>query len=44
MELDQIGEAAFHAGIPIHQLSPEAGSLEELFLNWTSGDVEEVEL
>jgi ABC-2 type transport system ATP-binding protein len=43
MDLDQIGEAAFHAGIPIHQLSSEAGSLEELFLNWTSGDVEEVE-
>jgi ABC-2 type transport system ATP-binding protein len=43
MDLDTIGETAFHAGIPIHELSPEAGSLEELFLNWTSGDVEEVE-
>jgi ABC-2 type transport system ATP-binding protein len=36
MPIDEIGERAFAAGIAIHELSPQAGSLEELFLQWTS--------
>ncbi|MGI9616305.1 MAG: ABC transporter ATP-binding protein [Acidimicrobiales bacterium] len=32
----EIGERAFSAGIPLHELSPHAGSLEELFLEWTN--------
>lgn len=32
----EIGERAFTAGIPLHELSPSAGSLEELFLTWTT--------
>ena len=46
MAIDEIGERAFTAGIALHELSPRAGSLEELFLNWTSqstNDDEEVE-
>ena len=38
LPIDEIGEQAFHAGMAIHELSPHAGSLEELFLNWTNGD------
>ena len=37
MPLDEIGERAFTAGIALHELSSRAGSLEELFLNWTHG-------
>jgi ABC-2 type transport system ATP-binding protein len=33
----EIGELAFGAGIAVHELSPYAGSLEELFLSWTGG-------
>jgi ABC-2 type transport system ATP-binding protein len=33
---DEIGDRAFAAGIALHELSPQAGSLEELFLAWTS--------
>lgn len=36
MTVDEIGERAFTAGVAVHELSPRAGSLEELFLNWTS--------
>lgn len=36
MPIDEIGDRAFAAGIVIHQLSPHAGSLEELFLDWTA--------
>jgi len=36
MPLDEIGERAFTAGIVVHELSPRAGSLEDLFLNWTN--------
>jgi ABC-2 type transport system ATP-binding protein len=36
MPIDEIGERAFAAGIALHELSPVAGSLEELFLNWTT--------
>ncbi len=34
----EIGDRACSAGIALHELSPQAGSLEELFLNWTSTD------
>lgn len=33
--LDVIGDRAFAAGVPIHELSPHAGSLEDLFLDLT---------
>lgn len=33
--LDVIGDRAFSAGVPIHELSPHAGSLEDLFLQLT---------
>ncbi len=36
MGIDEIGERAFTAGITLHELSPHAGSLEELFLHWTT--------
>ena len=36
MPIDEIGERAFAAGIALHELSPQAGSLEELFLDWTT--------
>ena len=36
MPIDEIGERCFAAGVPLHELSPQAGSLEELFLNWTT--------
>jgi ABC-2 type transport system ATP-binding protein len=32
----EIGDQACAAGIALHELSPQAGSLEELFLDWTS--------
>jgi ABC-2 type transport system ATP-binding protein len=31
----EIGDRACSAGIALHELSPQAGSLEELFLDWT---------
>lgn len=36
MPTHEIGERAFTAGVALHELSPQAGSLEELFLNWTT--------
>lgn len=36
--IDEIGDRACAAGIALHELSPQAGSLEELFLDWTSND------
>jgi ABC-2 type transport system ATP-binding protein len=36
MSINEIGERAFAAGIAVHELSPRAGSLEELFLQWTT--------
>lgn len=36
MPIKAIGERAFAAGIVVHELSPHAGSLEELFLDWTT--------
>jgi ABC-2 type transport system ATP-binding protein len=32
----QIGELAFAAGIPLHELVPEASSLEDIFLELTA--------
>jgi ABC-2 type transport system ATP-binding protein len=37
LPIEEIGEQAFQAGMPLHELSQHAGSLEELFMNWTSG-------
>jgi ABC-2 type transport system ATP-binding protein len=36
MSTESIGVLAFGATIELHELSPHAGSLEELFLAWTS--------
>jgi ABC-2 type transport system ATP-binding protein len=36
MSIDEIGDRAFAAGIALHELSPQAGSLEEMFLRWTA--------
>jgi ABC-2 type transport system ATP-binding protein len=36
MPIDEIGDRAFTAGFAVHELSPRAGSLEELFLTWTT--------
>jgi ABC-2 type transport system ATP-binding protein len=38
MPIAEIGERACAAGIALHELAPEAGSLEELFLDWTEDD------
>jgi ABC-2 type transport system ATP-binding protein len=39
----EIGDRAFAAGVALHQLSAQAGSLEELFLHWTSDEHTHVE-
>jgi ABC-2 type transport system ATP-binding protein len=39
MTADQIGDRAFAAGIALHGLAPQVGSLEDLFMEWT-GDTE----
>lgn len=44
MEIEKIGEAAFTNGIALHELSPHAGSLEELFLDWTTTTEEVTQL
>ncbi|MDW3216721.1 MAG: ATP-binding cassette domain-containing protein [Ilumatobacteraceae bacterium] len=36
MESDEIGDRAFAGGIAVHELTRRAGSLEELFLDWTA--------
>ena len=36
MAIDEIGERSFAHGFALHELSPQAGSLEELFLTWTA--------
>jgi len=38
VEIAEIGDRASEAGIALHALIPQAGSLEELFLDWTSND------
>ncbi len=41
MAIDEIGERAFTNGFVLRELSPHAGSLEELFLNWTTKPTQE---
>jgi ABC-2 type transport system ATP-binding protein len=36
--ITDIGDRACAAGIALHELTPQAGSLEELFLDWTNND------
>jgi ABC-2 type transport system ATP-binding protein len=36
--ITEIGDRACVAGIALHELTPQAGSLEELFLGWTGND------
>ena len=36
INISEIGDRACAAGIALHELTPQAGSLEELFLGWTS--------
>lgn len=36
LDAASIGDLAFTCGIPLHELAPDSGSLEELFLRWTS--------
>ncbi len=36
LELDQIGDEAHAAGIALHELSPDAGSLEDVFISLTT--------
>jgi ABC-2 type transport system ATP-binding protein len=36
IDITEIGDRACAAGIALHELTPQAGSLEELFLGWTS--------
>lgn len=42
MSLDEIGSAAFTAGVELWELSASAGSLEEMFLRWTAAIAEDV--
>jgi ABC-2 type transport system ATP-binding protein len=37
VETDRVGEIAFAAGVPVHELLTEGSSLEEIFLELTSG-------
>lgn len=41
LRMDRIGELAFGAGLPIRELSPHSGSLEDLLFDWTSADIGE---
>jgi ABC-2 type transport system ATP-binding protein len=38
VDITEIGDRACAEGIALHELTPQAGSLEELFLGWTSND------
>jgi ABC-2 type transport system ATP-binding protein len=38
VDIAEIGDLACRAGVALHELTPQAGSLEELFLDWTSND------
>jgi ABC-2 type transport system ATP-binding protein len=40
LERAAIGDLAFHHGIVVHELTSEAASLEEAFMELTAGDVE----
>jgi ABC-2 type transport system ATP-binding protein len=37
-DTDRVGELAFAAGVPLHELTAQATSLEEAFLALTSGE------
>jgi ABC-2 type transport system ATP-binding protein len=41
LPIEEIGDRACEAGIALHELSPHAGSLEELFLGWTGAGTHE---
>ena len=41
LPMDRIGELAFGAGLPIRELSPRSGTLEDLFFTWTNADIGE---
>lgn len=38
LQITAIGDLAHRAGIALHELSPQSGSLEDLFLGWTDGN------
>ena len=38
LHIAEIGDRACAAGIALHGLVPQAGSLEELFLDWTNSN------
>ncbi len=38
MSISDVGDRALAAGIALHELSPQAGSLEDLFLGWTQNE------
>jgi ABC-2 type transport system ATP-binding protein len=40
LSIEDVGEISARAGIALHELSPQAGSLEDLFLSWTSDAVQ----
>jgi ABC-2 type transport system ATP-binding protein len=40
LPIEEIGERAFRAGFVLHELSRQAGSLEDLFLDWTRGSAD----
>jgi ABC-2 type transport system ATP-binding protein len=40
LPIEQIGELAAAQGIPLHELSPQSGSLEEAFIQLTNSSVE----
>lgn len=40
LRIEQIGELAAAQGIPLHELSPQSGSLEEAFIQLTNSSVE----
>jgi ABC-2 type transport system ATP-binding protein len=40
LPIAEIGNRACTAGIPLHELSPRSGSLEDLFLGWTGSDAD----
>ncbi len=44
LPIDEVGERAFAAGIALHELSPRGGSLEDLFLAWTTHQTDDREV
>ena len=40
LEAAQIGELAFHAGVILHELTPQRASLEDVFMELTADSVE----